>query len=191
MKKIYDELVTLTESPLYNYRTSNGYVPVIGEGSLNAKILFVGEAPGKNEAITGRPFCGASGKVLDTMLQSVGLLRSDIFITAVVKDRPPENRDPTPKEITLYSPFLDRQLEIIQPKVIVLLGRYAMNYIFEKAGIKDLLEPINKMHGKIFEGELSYGKVFLLPVYHPAYALYNSNNKPGMMLDFLKLKKFI
>lgn len=191
MKKVYDELVHLTQSPLYAYRTEHTYIPVVGEGSLDATVMFVGEAPGKKEAETGRPFCGASGKLLDTMLESINLSRSDVYITSVVKDRPPENRDPTAQEIALYSPFLDRQLEIIQPRVIVMLGRYGMNYIFGKAGIKDQLEPINKMHGKVFEGNLSYGKVVLLPMYHPAYGLYNSSNRPGMLLDFAQLKKFL
>lgn len=191
MRKIYDEIVELTHSPLYVYRTEHNYLPVVGEGSLDAVVMFVGEAPGKKEAETGRPFCGASGKLLDTMLESINLSRSHVYITNVVKDRPPENRDPTPQEIALYSPFLDRQLEIIQPRVVVLLGRYGMNYIFGKAGIKGQLESIGKMHGKVFEGKLSYGKVVLLPMYHPAYGLYNSSNRPGMMLDFAQLKKFL
>src|SRR6185369_9841504 len=94
MKEIKDEVVELKNSPLYAYRTENKYFPVIGEGSHDANIMFVGEAPGKNEAMTGKPFCGASGRVLTEMVESVGLKREDVYITNVVKDRPPENRDP-------------------------------------------------------------------------------------------------
>lgn len=97
MCTIRDEIIALTTSPLYEYRTSNKYFPVIGEGSHDAKIMFVGEAPGKTEAQTARPFCGAAGKFLDVMLGSIGLRREDVYITNLVKDRPPENRDPTPQ----------------------------------------------------------------------------------------------
>src|SRR5690348_7703988 len=109
MKDIRDELLSFKKSPLYEYRVKNKFFPVVGEGSHTAKIMFVGEAPGENEAKTARPFCGKSGKVLDEMLESISLNRSDVYITNIVKDRPPENRDPTEKEIKLYSPFLDRQ----------------------------------------------------------------------------------
>src|SRR5665213_20886 len=128
LKKIRDEVLSLKESPLYEYRTSNQYLPVIGEGSHDAQIMFVGEAPGKNEAKTGRPFAGAAGKILNELLESVGIAREDVYITNIVKDRPQENRDPTPKEIELYGPFLDRQIEIIQPKIIATLGRHSMSY---------------------------------------------------------------
>ncbi len=99
MKKIRDEVVDLKRSPLYEFRTSEGNVPVIGEGSHFAKIMFIGEAPGKNEAATGRPFCGASGRILDELLASIKIPRSEVYITNIVKDRPPGNRDPLPEEI--------------------------------------------------------------------------------------------
>ena len=114
MKAIRDELFHFKQSPLYEYRMQNKYYPVVGEGSHSAKVMFIGEAPGKNEAETARPFCGKSGKVLDAMLESIELNRSDVYITNIVKDRPPENRDPTPEEIKLYAPFLDRQIDIIK-----------------------------------------------------------------------------
>lgn len=190
MKEINDEVLALTVSPLYSYRTENNYVPVIGEGSLNASIMFVGEAPGEKEAITNKPFCGRSGKVLDQLLESIKLSREDIYITSVVKDRPQDNRDPTKEEIALYGPFLDRQIEIIKPKVIVLLGRYSMNYLFAKANIEDKLQPISKLHGEVFEGNFGYGKVALIPVYHPAVGLYSPKMRPVMLEDFKKLKGF-
>jgi uracil-DNA glycosylase family 4 len=151
MKKIEGEVMELKASPLFEYRVTNGYFPVIGEGNHDAKIVFVGEAPGKNEAKTGRPFCGAAGKVLDSLLAHVGIPRDSIYITNIIKDRPPENRDPSRTEIEVYGPFLDRQLEIIQPRVVVALGRYAMGYIMNKFGLELELEPIGKAHGKAYK----------------------------------------
>ena len=120
MNDVYDELVLFKDSPLYEYRTVNEYLPVIGEGSVDASIMLVGEAPGKNEAKTGKPFCGAAGKFLNILLESIGLSRDRVYITNIVKDRPPDNRDPTSEEIALYAPFLDRQIEIIKPKSVVM-----------------------------------------------------------------------
>ncbi|MFA6608411.1 MAG: uracil-DNA glycosylase [Candidatus Paceibacterota bacterium] len=178
----------LKKSPLYNYRKENNYIPVIGEGSLDAHIMFVGEAPGKNEAATGKPFCGRSGKLLDEMLLSIGLSRLDIYITNLVNDRPHDNRDPNKEEIILYSPFLDEQIKIIKPKVIVMLGRLSMNYLFERAGVKEKLQMIGQMHGKMFEGEIDGLKVKLLPLYHPAAAIYNQKLRGTLFEDFKNLK---
>lgn len=191
MKEIRDELLNFKESPLYEYRKKNNYFPVVGEGSHLAKIMFVGEAPGKNEAEKARPFCGRSGDLLDEMISSIGLKREDVYITNVVKDRPPENRDPTQEEIDLYSPFLDRQIEIIQPKVIATLGRFSMEYIMIHLGLEDKLRSISYMHGKEFEAETDYSKVYVVPLYHPAVALYNGSNKETLFKDFQVLKKYI
>ena len=188
LKKVRDEVWDLKKSPLYQYRTENKYHAVIGEGSHHAEIMFIGEAPGKNEAEKGRPFCGASGKVLDELLASAGIGRADVYITNIVKDRPPENRDPLPDEIAIYGPFLDRQVEIIQPKVIATLGRYSMGYIFNKFGLDLLLKPISQMHGKVFEAEVSYGKIKVVPLYHPAVAVYNATTKDILKKDFQVLK---
>lgn len=191
IKKILDEVVNLNRSPLYQYRISNHYFPVIGEGSNDAHLMFVGEAPGEKEAKTAHPFCGRSGKLLDEMLGTIGLDRGKVYITNLIKDRPPENRDPTPAEIELYSPFLDRQLDIIRPRVVIMLGRLSMNYLFGKAGIADRLQPISKIHGDLFEGDFGYGKVLLLPLYHPAVALYNPKMKIVLFEDFKKVQQFI
>ncbi|MDB5260587.1 MAG: hypothetical protein JWN37_818 [Candidatus Nomurabacteria bacterium] len=191
MQKINKEILNLKESPLYEYRITNNYFPVIGEGTEKANIVCIGEAPGKTEALTGKPFCGRSGKLLDEMLASIGLDRQKVYITNLVKDRPHDNRDPSPEEIALYAPFLDRQLEIIKPKVIVLLGRLSMYYIFSKTGIATELTTIGKMHGKLYKGKLSYGKVDILPLYHPAVGLYNGGMKPQLFEDFKVIKKFI
>lgn len=184
LKKIKDKILELKESPLYEYRTSNNYFPVIGEGDHGAKIVMIGEAPGRNEAKTGRPFCGTAGKVLDELLKHVGLERSSIYITNIVKDRPPENRDPTSEEIRVYGPFLDEQIEIIQPKIIVTLGRYAMGYVMKKFGKEGALEPIGKAHGKAYDAQASYGAIKIVTLYHPCVAVYNPHNLPNLKKDF-------
>ena len=191
MKEIRDELLQFKESPLYKYRVENKYFPVVGEGSHVAHIVFIGEAPGKNEAETARPFCGKSGKVLDEMLESINLNRSDVYITNVVKDRPPENRDPSIDEIKMYAPFLDRQIGIIKPKVIATLGRFSMSYIMDHFGLKDKISSISLMHGKEFIANPKYGSVVIIPLYHPAVALYDGSNKQTLLDDFQVLKKYI
>lgn len=191
MKDIRNRLLQFKESPLYEHRIKHKYFPVVGEGSHMAHIMFIGEAPGKNEAQTARPFCGRSGKVLDSMLDSVNLNRSDVFITNIVKDRPPENRDPTEEEIKKYAPFLDEQIEIIQPRVIATLGRFSMNYIMTKFGLADKIGAIGDLHGKEFVAQTSYGSIDIVPLYHPAVALYDGSNKETILKDFQVLKKYI
>ncbi len=188
LKKIRDELLNFDKSPLYTERVLNKAFPVIGEGDHSAKIMFVGEAPGKNEAMTGKPFCGRSGKILDELLAHIKISRQDVYITNLVKDRPTNNRDPKNEEIKLYSPFLDRQIEIIQPKIIVPLGRLSMLYLLEKFGFKDEIDVIGKIRGKKFEAEINSEKVFIIPLYHPAVAVYNRNMLPTLKEDFEKLK---
>ena len=184
LKKIRDEVWNLKESPLYEERIKNNAYPVIGEGSHNSAVMFIGEAPGKNEAATGRPFCGRSGKVLDTLLAHIDLDRKDVYITNIVKDRPTNNRDPKSEEIELYAKFLDRQIEIIQPKIIVTLGRFSMEYIMKRYGLEKEFDSISKIHGYKFETDFSYGKVSVLPLYHPAVAVYNNNLLDNLKKDF-------
>lgn len=191
MKEIRNELLHFKKSPLYEYRVKNKFFPVVGEGSHVAHIMFVGEAPGKNEAETARPFCGRSGKILDEMLESVDLNRSDVYVTNIVKDRPPENRDPTEKEIKLYAPFLDRQIEIIRPKVIATLGRFAMTYVMTHFGLEDNIAAIGDLHGQEFVANTDYGPISIIPLYHPAVALYDGLNKQSLLSDFQVLKKYI
>lgn len=190
LRKIKDEVLNLKDSPLYKERIKNKAFPVIGEGDHYAKIMFIGEAPGRNEAETGHPFCGAAGKVLDELLKSVGIDRKSIYITNIVKDRPPFNRDPLPEEIKIYAPFLDRQIEIIQPKIIVTLGRFSMDYIMRKFGLTSFISNISKIHGRVFETETNYGKIRIIPFYHPAVAVYNVNMKQELIKDFNVLKQF-
>lgn len=181
-----DELLALSESPLYVYRTTKNFLPVLGEGSYDSKIMFVGEAPGKNEAKTGRTFCGAAGKILDELFADVGIQRSSVYITNIVKDRPPENRDPLPTEISVYGPLLDRQIAIIKPRIIATLGRYAMQYILEKFSLGNL-GAISDLHGKSFKAVTSYGAVSIFVLYHPAAAIYNQSLKETLKNDFKSL----
>ncbi len=191
LKEIRDELLVFNKSPLFEYRTKNNFHPVVGEGDHYAHIMFVGEAPGENEAKQGRPFCGASGRVLDELLQSIGLSREKVYVTNIVKDRPPDNRDPLPAEIELYAPFLDKQIDIIQPKVIATLGRFSMSYIMTRLGLSLELGSISLLHGQTFEAETKYGTVNIVPLYHPAVALYAGGKKAELLKDFQVLKKFL
>ncbi|KKR88656.1 MAG: Thermostable uracil-DNA glycosylase [Candidatus Yanofskybacteria bacterium GW2011_GWA1_44_21] len=188
LRQIKDEVLNLKESPLYQERKKNAVFPVIGEGNHDCRIMFIGEAPGKNEAATGRPFCGAAGRILDELLASAGIERNDVYITNIVKDRPPFNRDPLPEEIKTYGPFLDRQINIIQPHVIATLGRFSMEYIMRKFNLQDELQPISKIHGLMFPARAEYGSVKIIPLYHPAVAIYDNSTKDTLKNDFQVLK---
>ncbi|MEM7034957.1 MAG: uracil-DNA glycosylase family protein [Chloroflexota bacterium] len=191
MDDLAKDLANLAESPLYEYRQKNGYLPVIGEGSLDADVVFIGEAPGAKEAESGRPFVGASGKVLDELLASIDLERSNVFITNIVKDRPPKNRDPKSDEIALYTPFLIRQLEIIQPKVIATLGRFSMEFILKQFGMEEVGQKISQLHGKTLSTDTSFGPITVLPLYHPAVALYNRSQRASLDEGFRQLVPFV
>lgn len=191
MRKIRDEVLHLTASPLYAYRVENNYFPVIGEGSHDADIIFIGEGPGKNEAMTGRPFCGAAGKLLDELLVSIELPRESVYIANILKDRPPNNRDPLPEEISVYAPFLDRQINVIQPKLIATLGRFSMEYIMKKYGLESELQPISKIHGKAFPVSSLFGELTVVPLYHPAAAIYTRSLIDDLKEDFQILKQLV
>ncbi|HSX32971.1 MAG TPA: uracil-DNA glycosylase [Candidatus Saccharimonadales bacterium] len=151
---------------------------VPGEGSPNAKVVFIGEAPGKNEDLSGRPFVGAAGKFLDELLASIGLTREDVFITSILKYRPPNNRDPKPEEKAAFWPYLLAQLEVIEPALIVTLGRHSLNCF-----LPDL--QISTVHGQL----LHWNKYQLLALYHPAAALYNGNMRQTLVNDFAQIAK--
>jgi len=194
MEQIAREVANLEESPLYAYRVENGYEPVVGEGNVDAGVMFIGEAPGKREAETGRPFVGASGRVLDELLHGIGLDRKDVYITNVVKDRPPDNRDPRAAEIELYTPFLLRQIKIIEPRVIATLGRFAMDFMLEQFDVPERGRRISDLHGQPLEVEVAFdsaGTAILLPLFHPAVALYNQNQRGTLEADFRVLQRYI
>lgn len=153
---------------------------VPGEGSPDASIVFVGEAPGKQEDLTGKPFVGASGKVLEELLEGIGLKRKDVFITSVLKYRPPKNRDPFAPEKIASMPFLLRQLRVIKPKLVVTLGRHSTECFLPGA-------DISKVHGILFAG----GEWPVVPMYHPAAALYNNKLRAILKHDFALLQKIV
>lgn len=191
LRKIRDDLVADTAAPLYEYRKSNNFHPVIGEGNHAAKIMFVGEAPGENEAKRGRPFCGAAGKFLDVLLEHIGLAREDVYITNLVKDRPPDNRDPLPAEIEYYAKLLDQQVDILRPSCLVTLGRFSMGYLLPKMGLAGELKSISQIHGKVFEGTYNSAKISIVTLYHPAVALYNGGMRGTLLKDAEVLKSFL
>lgn len=176
LKEIRDEVFT-AELPLKAYRDKEKYFPVLGEGAHDAQLVFIGEAPGEKEARSGKPFCGAAGRVLDELLASAGLSREAIYITNLIKDRTPGNRDPLPEEIAAYGPYLLRQLEAIQPKVIATLGRHSMAYIFSTYGLASELQTISRIHGKKYEAAAPWGMVTIIPLYHPAALIYQQSLK--------------
>jgi uracil-DNA glycosylase family 4 len=191
LSEIKNEVLDCRKCSLYIERAKSKFYPVIGEGSRQAKIMFIGEAPGLNEAKTGKPFCGAAGKILDELLEFVGIKREDVYITNILKDRPPENRDPQPEEIKACTLYLERQIEIIKPKVICPLGRYSMKFLMEKFGLESQIEGISKIHGKLFEINNFFQRIVIIPFYHPAVATYNPNMKKILKEDFKILKTII
>jgi len=151
----------------------------------------VGEGPGAREAETGRPFVGRAGQLLDELLISIGLPRKDVYIANILKDRPPGNRDPYPEEIIAYAPFLDRQIEIIQPKVLVPLGRFATKYLLDKYNCPEGNMTITNLHGKTVKAETLFGGIVIAPMYHPAAAIYTQSLKAVLFEDFKILKQYI
>ncbi len=190
-KAVRSDLLNATGSPLYAVRSENGYLPVVGDGNLDAKFMFLGAAPGNYEAIQGRPFSGPAGDVLDEMLNTIQLKREDIFVTNFVLDYPGKKRDPTVEEIAFYKPFLDRLLAIVQPAVIVSLGGLAMDYIIEKLDLPEKGATIGRIHGKLIKTQMPYGPIHVVPIYHTAIVTYRMSDKEKLRKDFAKLKMFI
>jgi DNA polymerase len=157
---------------------------VMGDGNLNAEIVFIGEAPGKNEDEQGLPFVGAAGKFLNEMLAQAGMERSDVYITNIVKYRPPNNRDPLPEEKKAFWPYLVKQLQIIQPKVVITLGRHSMEYF-----LPDM--KISQIHGQAKRVQFGNEKLVIVPLYHPAAALYNGGLRGTLIEDFMGVPRII
>jgi uracil-DNA glycosylase family 4 len=185
MKKLEERIRNCRKCPLWRLRTN----PVPGAGSYDAEVMFVGEAPGYWEDQKGLPFVGRAGKVLDELLAEIGLSREEVYITNIVKCRPPNNRDPTEEEIRACSPYLDMQIDIIRPKIIVPLGRHSMGYLLRKFGFEP--EPISKIHGKVFEAHTLFGRIIIMPMYHPAAALYKPPLREELKKDFQKLRELL
>lgn len=176
LKQIAQETAVCTKCALHFSRKH----AVPGEGPANAEIMFIGEGPGFHENEQGRPFVGAAGKFLDELLQGIGMNRQQVFIGNVVKCRPPGNRDPLPEELSACSDYLERQIQAVNPKVIVTLGRFSMARFLPNARISDV-------HGKLFHVK---GHT-VVPMFHPAAALHQPSLKSAVVADFNKLPELI
>ena len=179
LKKLEEEIADNSSLPL---RESN---LVFGEGNADSPVVFIGEAPGFHEDRLGRPFVGRDGQLLDRLIEGVGWKRFDVYITNIVKRRPPENRDPLPEEIEAYKPYLARQIDILSPKIIVPLGRFSMNYFLPAA-------KISRDQGKVFKwvegGEMGVkGMKLVVPLFHPAAALRSTQVLNELEAAFKKL----
>lgn len=158
---------------------------VFGDGNANSEIIFIGEAPGKNEDIKGIPFIGSAGKFLDEMLSSIKMKREDVYITNIVKYRPPENRDPSEKEIVDCREWLLDEIKIIDPKLIVFLGKHSLRHFFPE-------QKISEVHGKLLKNKFkNISTQHFLALYHPAAALYNGSLRGVLLEDFKKIPKII
>ncbi len=182
LAKLHEEIRHCDLCPLHRTRTQ----AVPGVGPANAKVMLVGEAPGRHEDLKGEPFVGAAGKFLDELLASVGLSRADVYITNVVKSRPVSgpppgrNRAPTPEEIAACRPWLDEQLRIIRPQIVVTLGRIALDYFLPG-------RKISELHGRA----VTNGRVTILPLYHPAVVLYRRDWVRVLRKDFVRIRKLL
>lgn len=186
MEVVANEVKTCRKCELW--KTRSNAVP--GEGSLDATTLFIGEAPGYWEDVKGRPFVGAAGKLLDTLLADANLSRSTVYITNVVKCRPPKNRVPSPVEVKTCTPYLNRQIKTIQPEIIVTLGRHATSYVLSEAGVKEVV-GITKLRGEVYSVKLFGLSVSVLPTFHPAAVLHNPKYEDPLKHDFQLLKSLI
>ncbi len=176
LKQVADEASTCTKCKLHYSRKK----AVPGEGPVNADILFIGEGPGFHENEQGRPFVGAAGKLLDELLSKIGMKRSDVFITNIVKCRPPGNRDPEPEEIEACDPYLERQIQAINPRVIVTLGRYSMARFLPNIKISVIHGQAMKVRGRL-----------IVPMYHPAAGLHQHSLMSAIEEDFARLPELI
>ena len=158
--------------------------PVPGSGNPNAEIVFIGEAPGEREDKQGLPFVGNSGKLLDKLLNTIKVPRTDVFICNILKHHPPGNRDPLPEEMKVCVPYLKAQLKIIQPKIVITLGRFAMNYFFPQ-------ESISRVHGQIRNITWQDLPLTIIPVYHPSAGLRNGAMLKSLQNDFLSIGKLL
>ena len=183
LDNVATEVVVCTKCHLWKGRKK----AVPGIGDPESRLMLIGEAPGRSEDIKGEPFVGTAGKFLDTLLSEIGLSRKDVFITNVVKCRPPENRDPLPNEIDTCTPYLNRQIGIIEPEMIITLGKHSTAYVFSKANLP--FHSITQEHGKMLETKIFGVKTLVLPTFHPAAALYNASYEKQIREDFQLVKK--
>jgi len=188
IRELHEKIMACTLCHLC--RTRSKAVP--GEGPANASVMFIGEGPGRQEDLEGRPFVGRAGKFLDECLQSIGLMRERVFIANIVKCRPSEksgswvrDRKPTKEEIAACSPYLDRQLELVKPEIVCTLGDTASSQIFKRYSMEE--DTIGHIHGRLYLA----GAMKLIPLYHPAAALYDNNLRQIVMIDFQRLRQVL
>ena len=184
IEKIRNQISVCTRCALHKTRTHT----VPGEGDVNADIMFIGEAPGRNEDIQGKPFVGRAGEVFDKLLSSIGISRQQIYLCNILKCRPPGNRNPLNSEIRACVGSLDLQIKVVNPKVIGTLGSFSTTYIFEKFKIPQ--EKISSVAGKIIDVETSFGHKKIIPVFHPAVAIYNVHKTDLLENHFQAFKPF-
>lgn len=166
---------------------------VFGNGDANASVLFVGEAPGKNEDLQGLPFVGSAGKILNELLHSIGLDTKDVYITSILKYRPPKNRNPSLKEIIDHTPFLIEQIKIIKPKIIVTLGNFSTRFVLSGFDIEQMskVPGISQLHGKVKLMNYNNEHFAVMPMFHPAAILYNRSLHKTLKKDFIMIKKYL
>ena len=179
LQKLYEQLEKdLPTLPLGD--TGENTVP--GDGNADAELMFIGEAPGYNESVQRKPFVGRSGQLFVNTLADVGYPRASVYITNIVKVRPPENRDPSPAEILAYRPYLDSEIDIIRPTIIITLGRLSMGKFLPEV-------KISQVHGRLHRIKWKNSMVYVLPMYHPAAGLRNPHTKEAFIADFQKIPK--
>ena len=179
---IKEEVIACQKCELYKTRI----LPVVGQGNHDAEIMFIGEAPGASEDKTGVPFCGSAGQGLNQLLASVGIKREEVYIANILKDRPPGNREPAAEDIAACTPYLLRQIAAIEPKIIATLGNYATHFILEKFGVAESSLGISRLRGKKLAARdpLTQKSYIIIPLYHPAVAVYNSQQLDTLKEDF-------
>jgi len=191
LAEVAEEVAKCSRCRLWSSRTN----PVPGHGNQDAEVMFVGEAPGYNEDVEGKPFVGAAGKFLDQLLSVAGLRRSEVFITNVLKCRPPGNRDPLPDEVEACSPYLDKQISIIRPKLVVCLGRHSASYVLSRGGVRVRSRAggtsISVVRGQVFRVRFDGFEFLVVPTYHPAAGLYNPKLRDKLMEDFLSIGRVL
>lgn len=181
-QQLLDNLKTKMQQDLSLPLRNQATQLVFGEGSPDTKIYFLGEAPGFYEDREGRPFIGQAGKLLSQLIESIGLTRPEVYISNIVRFRPPENRDPLPEEIDAFRPYVDEEIKIIDPPIIVTLGRFSMNKFLPDT-------KISQIHGQVFEKTINGHPVKILPMYHPAAALRAGAVMDLLKIDFQKIKQ--
>jgi len=169
------------------WKTRNN--PVVGNGLLTSNVMFIGEAPGYHEDMQGIPFVGRAGKLFDELLQSIDLERKEVYVCNILKCRPPQNRNPHDTEITACTPYLDKQIALIKPSVIATLGNFATAYVLEKFGLQS--EKIGQIHGQSFHLKNLLFESRIIPLYHPAAAIYNPNMKSVLCDDFKTITRYL